>query len=96
MHEKFSYITYCFTSWSQASTTVLKSIESLYKQTLNIFDQRTNSYDYSNIVKKHNLLSFDDFKHLVDACLILNGYTPPPLCQFIMQKDNNGRVTSNY
>lgn len=34
----FSHITYCFTSWSQASTTVLKSIESLYKQTLEIFD----------------------------------------------------------
>ncbi len=30
----FSHITYCFTSLSQASTTVLKSIESLYKQTL--------------------------------------------------------------
>ncbi len=92
----FSHFTYCFTSWSQASTTVLKSIESLYKQSLKIFDQRTNIYHYCNIVQKHHLLIFDNNTHLVDACLIfkiLNGYAPPPLCQFITQKDNNGRVT---
>ncbi len=91
----FFLILHSFTSWSQACTTVLKSIESLYKQTLKIFDQRTNSYHYCNIVKKHNLLSFDNVKHLVDACLIfkmLNGYAPPPLCQFMMQKDNNDKV----
>ncbi len=85
-----------FTSWSQASTTVLKSIESLYKQMLKIFDQRTNCYHYCNIVHKHNVFSFDNIIHLVDTCLFLknlNNYAPPPLCQFITQKNNNGRVT---
>ncbi len=53
-----------FYNLSQASTTVLKSIESIYKQTLKIFDQRTNSYHYCNIVKKHDLLSFDNVKYI--------------------------------
>uniref|UniRef100_A0AAR2J957 Reverse transcriptase domain-containing protein n=1 Tax=Pygocentrus nattereri TaxID=42514 RepID=A0AAR2J957_PYGNA len=92
-----SHITYCFTSWSQTSLSILKPIESLYKQALKILDRKPNSYHHCHIVQKYNLLSFDSFKHLLDACLmfkILYGLAPPPLRQFIKQKDSRGSMVT--
>jgi len=34
------HITYCLTTWSQAKKTMLKPLESLYKQTIKIFDKK--------------------------------------------------------
>ncbi len=51
----FSNISYCFTSWSQANVTTLKPIETLYKQTLKILDQKPISYHHCNIIIKYNL-----------------------------------------
>ncbi len=63
-------ISYCFTSWSQANVTTLKPIETLYKQTLKILDQKPISYHHCNIIIKYNLFNFDSFLHYLDACLI--------------------------
>ena len=35
-----SHITYCLSTWSHGSTTTLKPLESLYKQTLKILDKQ--------------------------------------------------------
>ena len=66
----FSHISYCYTSWSQASTTTLKSIETLYKQTLKTLDQKPISYHHCHITTKYNLFKFDSFLQFLDACLI--------------------------
>ncbi len=92
----FSNISYCFTSWSQANVTTLKPIETLYKQTLKILDQKPISYHHCNIIIKYNLFNFDSFLHYLDACLIfkiLHGLAPPPLGEFIQQKSSSGRAT---
>ncbi len=57
----FSNISYCFTSWSQANVTNLKPIETLYKQTLQILDQKPISYHHCNIIIKYNLFNFGLF-----------------------------------
>ncbi len=36
-----SYITYCLTTWLQASITTLKPLESLYKQSLKTLDKKS-------------------------------------------------------
>lgn len=92
----FSHISYCFTSWSQASKTALKPIEVLYKQTLKALDKKPISYHHCHIVKKYNLFYFDSFLHYLDACLvfkILHGLAPPPLNEFVKQMDGSGRAT---
>ncbi len=92
----FSNISYCFTSWSQANVTNLKPIETLYKQTLQILDQKPISYHHCNIIIKYNLFNFDSFLHYLDAGLIfkiVHGLAPPPLGEFIQQKSSSGRAT---
>src|SRR4029434_3157980 len=92
----FSHISYCYTSWSQASTTTLKSIETLYKQTLKTLDQKPISYHHCHITTKYNLFKFDSFLQFLDACLIfeiLHWLAPPPLNEFIKLKDGNGWAT---
>ncbi len=62
--------------------TTLKPIETLYKQTLKILDQKPISYHHCNIIIKYNLFNFDSFLHYLDACLIFkisHGLAPPPL-----------------
>ncbi len=34
-----SHMTFCLTTWSQASSVTLKPLESLYKRTLKVFDK---------------------------------------------------------
>ena len=92
----FSHISYCFTSWSQANATTLRPLESLYKNTLKTLDRKANSYHHCHILQKYNLFNCVNFKHFADACLIfkvLHGLAPPPLSQFITQKDSNSRAT---
>lgn len=92
----FSHFSYCLTSWSQANKTILQPLESLYKQALKTLDRKGNSYHHCHIIKKHNMFSFENYRHFADACLVfkvLRGLAPPPLCQFIKQKDKVNRVT---
>ncbi len=50
----FSHITYCLTTWSQASNTSLKPILSLYKQTLKVLDKKTIHHTHHCDIKKKN------------------------------------------
>jgi len=38
-----SHMTFCLTTWSQASSVTLKPLESLYKRTLKVFDKTSLS-----------------------------------------------------
>lgn len=49
-----SHITFCLTTWSQASTTTLKSLQSLYKQTLKILEEIGTVSSFPNIKKNTN------------------------------------------
>lgn len=45
----FSHITYCLTTWSQASNTSLKPILSLYKQALKVLDKKSIHHHHCDI-----------------------------------------------
>ena len=81
-----SHIIYCLTTWSQASNTTLKPIESLYKRTLKILDKKPVHFHHCPIFKKYNLLSWENMIKDVDVCLmykIIYGLISPPLRQFV-------------
>ena len=85
----FSHITYCYTTWSHTSETILKPLKSLFKRTLKTMDKKPQHYHYCNILSKYNILDFDS-QIFMDACLIfkvLNGLAPPPLRDFIGKKN---------
>lgn len=91
-----SYLTYCLTSWAQASSTTLKSIQILHKQALKILDKKPKSYHHCTILTKHDLLSWDNLIKFSDACLVfkvLHGLAPPPLSEFIKQNTQSSRHT---
>lgn len=56
-----SHFSYCSTTWSQTSLTLMQPLQSLYKQTLKVMDKKTNSHHYCNIFRKHKLLTFENF-----------------------------------
>ncbi len=64
-----SHITYCLTTWSQASITTLKPLESLYKQSLKTLDKKSVQFHHCSILKKYNLLSWDNLIKYVHICL---------------------------
>uniref|UniRef100_A0A8C7CP59 Reverse transcriptase domain-containing protein n=1 Tax=Oncorhynchus kisutch TaxID=8019 RepID=A0A8C7CP59_ONCKI len=83
------HLTYCLTSWAQACCTKLKPIQSVYKQALKVLDRKPNSHHHCHILRKHELLSWENLVQYTDACLvfkILNGLAPPPLNIFVKQK----------
>lgn len=85
----FSYITYCYTTWSHTS----EPLKSLFKRTLKIMDKKPQHDHYCNILSKYNILDFDSYQIFMDACLIfkvLNGLAPPPLRDFIGKKTRDG------
>ncbi len=91
-----SHLTYCLTSVAQGNKTTLKPLEMLYKQSLKVLDRKPNSYHHCLILKKHNLLSWDNLIKYANLCLvfkILHNAAPPPLQTFIIQRSNNNRAT---
>ena len=87
-----SHIKYCLTNWCQTGVTSFSLVESLYKQTLKVLDNKPRSYHHCFIISKYNLLSIDNLKIFADLCLvykILNGLAPPPLRVFITTMDEN-------
>ena len=81
-----SHLSYCITVWSQASQTSIKPILSLYKQALKILDQKPIRWHHCLIVKKYNLLSFENFMKLSSLKLIFkcaNNLAPAVLCPFV-------------
>uniref|UniRef100_A0A8C6PUA8 Reverse transcriptase domain-containing protein n=1 Tax=Nothobranchius furzeri TaxID=105023 RepID=A0A8C6PUA8_NOTFU len=57
----FPHLSYCITSWSQASSTTLKPIVLIYKQAIKIMDQKPLKWHHCRILRKHNLLTFENF-----------------------------------
>ena len=91
-----SHIEYCFTNWSCAGVTTLKPIEQLYKRALKVFDRKPYSHHHCNILRKYSLLSFSNFKvfkQLIFIYKTLNGFSPPPLREFIKRKPDRGIST---
>lgn len=91
-----SHITYCLTTWSQASNTSLKPLLSLYKKTLKVLDKKSIYYHHCHVLKKYNLLNFENLIIYADLCLvykILHGLAPPVLCQFVSTAPNALRST---
>lgn len=84
-----THLTYCLTSWGQTNASTLKPLETLYKQTLKVLDQKPNSSHYCTILHKHKLLSWEDVIKYRNICLvfkILHGLAPPPLNSLINQR----------
>ena len=66
----FSHISFCIASWGQASPTIIRPLESLYKQALKVFDKKPSMYHHCGILHKHNLLSFDNFRVFSNLCIV--------------------------
>lgn len=82
----FSHISYCITCWGQASQTTIRPLESLYKQALKIFDKKPLRYHHCDILHKHNLLTFENFRIFSNLCTvykILKGLAPTCLSEFV-------------
>ncbi|OOO00385.1 MAG: hypothetical protein ATN35_07545 [Epulopiscium sp. Nele67-Bin004] len=81
-----SHITYCLTTWSQASSTALKPLFSLYKKTIKKLDKKSNDYHHCHILLKYKLLHLENLIKYAHLCLmykIIHGLAPPVLNQFI-------------
>lgn len=79
-----SHITYCLTR-SQASITTLKPLNSLYKQSLKTCDKNTIQFHHCSMLKKYNLLSWENVIKYVHVCLMFKTLhnTTSPLNQFV-------------
>ncbi len=90
-----SHITYCLTTWSQASITTLKPLESLYKQSLKTLDKKSVQFHHCSILKKYNLLSWDNLIKYVHICLLFKTMhsLSSPLKQFVNIRTTAHRST---
>ncbi len=90
-----SHITYCLTTWSQASITTLKPLESLYKQSLKTLDKKSVQFHHCSILKKYYLLSWDNLIKYVHICLLFKTMNSlfSPLKQFVNIRTTGHRST---
>ncbi len=90
-----SHITYCLTTWSQASITTLKPLEFLYKQSLKTLDKKSVQFHHCSILKKYNLLSWDNLIKYVHICLLFKTMhsLSSPLKQFVNIRTTAHRST---
>ncbi len=91
-----SHMTFCLTTWSQASSVTLKPLESLYKRTLKVFDKKSVHYHHCPILKKYNLLSWENMIKYANVCLmykIIYGLSSPPLGQLVRIRTTDYRLT---
>ncbi len=89
-----SHITYCLT-WSHASITTLKPLESLYKQSLITLDKKSVQFHHCSILKTYNLLSWDNLIKYVHICLLFKTMNSlfSPLKQFVNIRTTAHRST---
>jgi len=91
-----SHFTYCLTSWSQANSTILKPLQSLYKQTLKVLDKKPKHFHHCTILLKYNILSWENLTKFINCCQvykILHGMAPPPLGDFVKLRVTTHRIT---
>lgn len=80
------HLSYCMSSWSQACTTSLKQLESLYKSALKIHDKKPRLYHHCEILSKYKLLSFENllkFNQISTVFKVIHNMTAPPLRKFM-------------
>ena len=99
----FSHISYCITCWGQANESTIRPLKSQYKQALKILDKKPLHYHHCNILEKHNLLSFENFREFSNLCLvykILHGLAPACLLEFVCHRParsiRSSRISSIY
>lgn len=82
----FSHLHYYISCWSQASKTVLKPIEILFKQALRVFDRKSLNHHHCNVLSKYSLLSFENLILFSEVRLVFKiihtAAAPPPLKNF--------------
>lgn len=92
----FPHLSCCITTWSQSGKKILRPIHSLYKRTLKTLDKKPMRYHHCHIITKYNLLTFDNFVHLANSCLmykITHNLAPPLLREFVSLCSENIRQT---
>ncbi len=90
-----AHMTYCLTTWSQASSVTLKRLESLYKRTSKVFDKKSVHYHHCPILKKY-YLSWENMIKYENVCLmykIIYGLSSPSLGQLVHIRTNDYRYT---
>ncbi len=89
------HITYCLTTWSHACITTLKPLESLYKQSQKTLDKKSVQFHHCSILKKYNLLSWDNLIKYVHICLLFKTMNSlfSPLKQFVNIRTTAHRST---
>lgn len=95
----FSHLNYCFTSWSQASQSAKRPLETLYKQAIKIMDKKPRHYHHCAILKKHSLLNWNSIHKFLNLNLIYkvtHDLAPAPLAEFISQRNSSERVTRGF
>lgn len=67
-----SHITYCLITWSNTHATTLKPIETLYiyLEALKLLDKKTYRYHHCNILKKYELLNWENLIKYKNICLV--------------------------
>ena len=66
----FSYLGYCATVWSQAGLTVIRPLEMIYNRAVKILDRKPIRFHHCHVIKKLNILSFDNFTKFANLKLI--------------------------
>lgn len=77
------------TSWASACKTTLKPIGTVYKQALQILDKKPKTHPHCIILKKHNILSWENMIKLADFTLvykILHGLRLSQSMEFVKKK----------
>ena len=93
----FSHLSYCITSWSQASSTALKPIFSIYKQTIKVMDRKPMRWHHCGILKKHNLFTFDNFINFSNLQLFfkcVNNHVSPLLSELAIRRQSSRRANT--
>ena len=92
----FIHQNYCLTNWSQANLSTLKPLESQYKQAIKIQDKKTKLFHHWSILKKYQLLSWEDLPKYFNVCLVFkvtHNLAPPPVAEYINRRTGSDRVT---
>lgn len=93
----FSHLSYCITSWSQASPSKLKPIFSIYKQTIKIMDRKPMKWHHCDVLTKHQLMGFDsfiDFNYIKLVYKCLNNHVSPMFSELVSRRQSSQRANT--
>lgn len=92
-----SDLSYCITSWSQASQVTLKPAVAMYKQAIKIMDQKPMRWHHCGILRKYNLLTFENFIIYTNIKLFfkcLHNYVSPLFSALIKRRWNSSQINT--